>query len=101
MTDGFFSSVLFLIEEEGGKIRGRKELQNKMYEYKQKRNAPYTFVKYSDGYKSEDLQDAVDILVSAGILKEEFIKTDDGYMCEYSLTEKGKSILEDLKRLSV
>ncbi len=78
-------------------IIGRKRFQKLMYLAKFKFNieVPFIFIKYFYGPFSREMQEVLDKLVSAGLIKETKIISEFGIVeYRYSLTDKGKAILQ-------
>lgn len=78
----------------------RRRVQETVYILKCKHNLPfpYEFQEYWYGHYSEQLQDALDILVSAKVLGEKIEENPDGSLkYVYSLTNTGKSLAEKIR----
>ena len=81
------------------RILGRKRLQKLMYLLMKKKNivVPFHFEPYLFGPFSRDLQFTISELVNRGFIKENVIEIAPDYVgYEYSLTTKGKKIVETL-----
>jgi uncharacterized protein YwgA len=95
-----FTLLILLFDALGGKIEGRKRIQKIVCISKYKYNLPFPFefYPYFYGPHSEQLQDILDILVSAKILEEKIELTPSGNIkYVYSLTETGKNLANMIK----
>jgi uncharacterized protein YwgA len=78
----------------------RRRVQETVYILKCKHNLPfpYKFQEYWYGHYSEQLQDALDVLVSAKVLEEKIEEDSDGSLkYVYSLTGTGKSLAKKIR----
>ncbi|MEM3584769.1 MAG: hypothetical protein QW193_05825 [Nitrososphaerales archaeon] len=90
-----FTLLLLLFYALGGKIEGRKRIQKIVCIAKHKYGIefPFEFYPYFYGPYSMQLQDVLDILVSAKILEEKVEATPSGYnKYTYSLTKEGENL---------
>jgi uncharacterized protein YwgA len=94
-----FTLLILMFDVLGEKIE-RRRVQETVYILKCKHNLPfpYEFQEYWYGHYSEQLQDALDILVSAKVLEEKIEEDSDGSLkYVYSLTGTGKSLAEKIR----
>ena len=78
----------------------RRRVQENVYILKCKHNLPFPheFQEYWYGHYSEQLQDALDILVSAKVLEEKIEENPDGSLKRvYLLTDTGKSLAKKIR----
>ena len=94
-----FTLLILMFDMLDEKIE-RRRVQETVYILKCKHNLPfpYEFQEYWYGHYSEQLQDALDILVSAKVLEEKIEENPDGSLkYAYSLTGTGKSLAKKIR----
>jgi uncharacterized protein YwgA len=92
-----FTLLILMFDMLDEKIE-RRRVQETVYILKHNLPFPYEFQEYWYGHYSEQLQDALDVLVSAKVLEEKIEENPDGSLkYVYLLTGTGKSLAKKIR----